>query len=453
MQSIESGVETTSGASLPEPGPSHWLDVSHKFQLSDGAARCLRIAVSNDRGEPSRSFRQGERVHFYFEFEVLRTIRMPTGGAEILTEAGVVVHGKTTYQSGVVPPEEVSPGTRLRFHQTMELWVAPGRYGFNVGLVGVDPDAYRQYLAGDVPYEELAQRIQDHCRLPDAGSFEVGSGPGGRLSHHGLADLPGAVVLCAVEPAPAWSTPAAPSTKAGSPTVFHITHWKAGSQWIYKILQECVPDRIVEPRLGEVQVRHYPIQQGFVYPTVYLPKAEFDRVGIPENSRWFVVIRDLRDTLVSAYFSFKISHPVLDDGFAVLRQKLWDLDQEEGLLYLLDHFLEECARIQLSWLEAGEPLLKYEDLLVRDVELLEAVLIDRCGLPVSRERLREVVLANRFEVQTGGRSRGVEDVTAHQRKATPGDWRNHFTERVKRAFKARYGGLLAATGYEVDLNW
>jgi len=63
------------------------------------------------------------------------------------------------------------------------------------------------------------------------------------------------------------------------------------------------------------------------------------------------------------------------------------------------------------------------------------------------------VLANRFEAQTGGRPRGVEDVTAHQRKGVAGDWRNHFTDRIKRAFKARYGGLLVATGYEKDLDW
>jgi hypothetical protein len=34
-----------------------------------------------------------------------------------------------------------------------------------------------------------------------------------------------------------------------------------------------------------------------------------------------------------------------------------------------------------------------------------------------------------------------------------GDWRHHFSERVKKAFKARYGGILVATGYERDLDW
>lgn len=428
------------------------LDVSRRFQITDGGARCLSLAVCNSSGEPAHRFEQGETVHLYYEFEALRELGVPAGGAELVTPEGVVVHGKALYQQRLCDGETVPAGARLRFHQTFELRLAPGRYRINLGLASADPQSHREYLAGKLPYLEFARRVQDHCRLLDAAEIEVALGPSGWLSHHGLADLPGSVAV-GIEPHAA-VPPQEPAVEpATGPTVFHVTHWKAGSQWIYAILRECFPDRIIEPRVGNVQVLHYAIQRGFVYPTVYLSKPQFDALGLPENSRWFVVIRDLRDTLVSAYFSFKISHPVLGSDFAALRQKLWDLDQEDGFIYLMDNFLEDCAAIQLSWLEAGEPLIRYEDLLERDVELLSHVLIERCGLEISRERLEEVVVANRFEAQTGGRARGTEDVTAHQRKGVAGDWRNHFTDRIKRAFKARYGGLLVATGYEKDLDW
>ena len=39
------------------------------------------------------------------------------------------------------------------------------------------------------------------------------------------------------------------------------------------------------------------------------------------------------------------------------------------------------------------------------------------------------------------------------RKGAIGDWRNHFTEEHKDAFKAIAGDLLIALGYESDLNW
>src|SRR5205823_5007254 len=90
------------------------------------------------------------------------------------------------------------------------------------------------------------------------------------------------------------------------PTVLHVTHWKGGSQWVRRILHELVPDRIVAPANQEQdQFLTWPIQAGKVYPTVYVTKEQFDLVGIPACHRRFVIIRDLRDTLVSLYFSLK----------------------------------------------------------------------------------------------------------------------------------------------------
>ena len=111
------------------------------------------------------------------------------------------------------------------------------------------------------------------------------------------------------------------------------------------------------------------------------------------------------------------------------------------------------ARIQESWIEPGETFIRYEDLLEKDLEILEEVLIEHCGILVTPERLREIIVANRFENFTGGRKPGEENLTAHERKGISGDWQNYFTKRVKQAFKDRYGGLLVASGYERDLDW
>jgi hypothetical protein len=237
------------------------------------------------------------------------------------------------------------------------------------------------------------------------------------------------------------------------PAIFHVTHWKAGSQWIFKILRECVPELIVTPQANNTQFLMQPLQAGKVYPTVYVTKQEFDAGQLPPKWRRFVIIRDLRDTLVSAYFSLKISHKVISTWIADFRSILQSLSMDDGMMYVLDEWLPFCARIQASWLEAGERLIRYEDLLDRDLEILEPILLDECQLPVARERFKEVVLANRFERVTGGRKRGQEDITAYTRKGITGDWDNYFTERVKQAFKARYGDLLVATGYEKDSNW
>jgi lipopolysaccharide transport system ATP-binding protein len=248
----------------------------------------------------------------------------------------------------------------------------------------------------------------------------------------------------------AW--PPGPSTTTEA-AIFHVTHWKAGSQWVHKILLDCCPERVVRPELDMGQFLHRPVAAGMVYPTVYVTREEFDGVRLPPRWARFVMIRDLRDTLVSGYFSLRHSHPPHQE-VQHWRGALEGAAQADGLIRLMtDGWLDMSAAIQRSWVSAGEPLVRYEDLLANDLKILEAVLLRRCGLAVPRERFRAAVEANRFERLTGGRRRGQEDVAAHERKGVAGDWRNYFSKRVTRVFKERYGRLLVDTGYERDLDW
>jgi hypothetical protein len=241
-------------------------------------------------------------------------------------------------------------------------------------------------------------------------------------------------------------------TSHDNPTIFHITHWKAGSQWIHKILRACVPDIIVDPQVYVAHFLSSAIQKGKVYPTVYVTKEQFDNVQLPENWRRFIIIRDLRDTLISAYFSIKVSHGLTGAEIALWRDQLISLPLDEGLMYLMDEWLPHSARIQESWLTSGNKIILYEDLLQNDMEILENVLFYQCELNISRERLREAIIANRFKSLTG-REPGDEKIDAHERKGIEGDWQNYFTDPVKEKFKKRYGNLLVVTGYEKDMNW
>jgi lipopolysaccharide transport system ATP-binding protein len=190
-----------------------------------------------------------------------------------------------------------------------------------------------------------------------------------------------------------------------------------------------------------------------IYPTLYVTKEAFDARVKDRAHRRFVIVRDLRDTLVSAYFSMKVSHPMLGSDVKRLRMNLDSLSLDDGMIFMMDDWLPECAKIQVSWVEAGERLIRYEQLVAEGIELFEHVLLEEMELPVTRERFKAVVLANRFESVSGGRKPGEEDISSHHRKGVVGDWRNHFSPQLKEAFKARFGGLLVATGYERDLNW
>jgi hypothetical protein len=240
------------------------------------------------------------------------------------------------------------------------------------------------------------------------------------------------------------------------PTVFHITHWKAGSQWLHRMFHHWCYERLVLPRPDQSQFLHEPIIPGRIYPTVYVTKQEFDSVAIPQNYLRFLVIRDLRDTLISLVFSMLVSHKPEEskpEDLEEFRKRFSMDDIEAALLHLMPGLLKKCADIQHSWVEAGEPYLTYRDLLSNDVKLLTELFTQQVPLGISRERIEQVILENRFEKLSGGRPRGVEDVGSHERKGIAGDWRNYFTSRVSREFNSLYGELLISTGFEANDDW
>ncbi len=106
------------------------------------------------------------------------------------------------------------------------------------------------------------------------------------------------------------------------PAVFHLTHYKAGSQWIFRILKALCGDRFVQSESGCAHFLGRPPRPGGVYPTVYVTREQFEATATPRRSRRFVVIRDLRDTLISGYFSLKTSHTPMSAKISEVREQL-----------------------------------------------------------------------------------------------------------------------------------
>jgi hypothetical protein len=236
-------------------------------------------------------------------------------------------------------------------------------------------------------------------------------------------------------------------------TIFHITHQKAGSQWVKAVFNSIDPGRVVESKLQEKQFFEDPIIEGKIYPALYCTKERFESVKVPENHLKFVVIRDLRDTLISLYFSMRYSHAVLNEFIQNTRDQLQEKDVPEGLVFLIENnYIEPLARIQNSWIDSGELMVKYEELIANDMELFMKI-FDYCKFDYPQKQLSDAVKNNFFENKTRGRKIGQEDPRSHLRKGTPGDWQNYFSREIKDIFKKRYADLLIKTGYEPDSNW
>jgi lipopolysaccharide transport system ATP-binding protein len=234
------------------------------------------------------------------------------------------------------------------------------------------------------------------------------------------------------------------------PAVFHVTHWKSGSQWVRGILEAAVPGRIVRLQPDMTHVTKAPIVPGGVYTPVYLGRPPFEQAVGGVDRRTFFVMRDLRDTLVSWYFSLKLSHSP-NEFVDQFRARLASLPPDEGLRFLIENRLDGMGWIQQTWLESDALIVRYEDLLADEHGVFKRI-FEYCELDVPDERRREIVDRQSFE-HRAGRRRGEEDPANHWRKGIAGDWRNHFSPEVKAAFKERLGGALIAAGYEKGQDW
>jgi hypothetical protein len=258
------------------------------------------------------------------------------------------------------------------------------------------------------------------------------------------------------------------------PTILHVTHIKAGSSWFHGLLKALFGTKVM-PRFGsdlfkasesgdtEGDSSQHPsymamfqameFRPGFVYPAMFITKGEFDSRPEFANARRFVMIRDLRDTFTSHYFSLKNTHATDKLGrVRAARDFLATASQEEGFRYLFDRDLDRLVDIQRSWLQAGELVVRYEDMIGAESTVFTKLFIEDLQLPVTPREVEKAVEASSFE-KVFRRKLGEVDQKSHGRQGLPGDWKNHFSKGVREEFHKRVGDLLVEAGYEKDDSW
>jgi lipopolysaccharide transport system ATP-binding protein len=96
------------------------------------------------------------------------------------------------------------------------------------------------------------------------------------------------------------------------------------------------------------------------------------------------------------------------------------------------------AAIQTSWLNQGEIVLRYEQLIENGSEILRDAFIGRLALPIAESALTRAIRS--APAERGRRTGAV-------------DWRKHFTPKIRERFAEKFGQVLIDTGYEKDLAW
>lgn len=246
--------------------------------------------------------------------------------------------------------------------------------------------------------------------------------------------------------------------------IYHCTVQKSASQWVRAILSD---PRIfaacsLTSRLPNAPGTHDPrtltertystrFPDHSIITPIYLAYEGFASLPKQEPYRAFFVMRDPRDVVVSWYFSARYSHRAMGEIERV-RAVLADRSLEAGLCYAIDYLRDfGLFAAQRSWAGADirDPnvlLLRYEDLIGEDQAIHFQRLMDHCQIRIAPPVLLDVLAAHSFEGTTG-RSRGQEDVHAHNRKGIAGDWRNHFDASIEAHFHTAAGNVLELWNY------
>jgi hypothetical protein len=147
-----------------------------------------------------------------------------------------------------------------------------------------------------------------------------------------------------------------------------------------------------------------------------------------------LIYRDGRDVVVSDQF-FTRDHQGKNFSFAEAVSS-WRRDMEAHLRCIERYKVFACG---------------YERLLLEGPAVARE-LFQFMGLSHDDRLIGDLIERSSFRFYSG-RDRGQEDRKRFYRKGVAGDWKNHFTEEDKRAFKALAGDMLIHLGYEKDMSW
>lgn len=165
---------------------------------------------------------------------------------------------------------------------------------------------------------------------------------------------------------------------------------------------------------------------------------------------YVILYRDLRDVALSHYY--------------YVRQTRWHPDYRtystlslsDGLTAFSDRLLLPFAEWVRSWHANRDPerglVVRYEDL-VADTPVVLARIAGHFELDSSHDTMDRIVEEHRFDRLSRGRHQGEESQKSFFRKGVAGDWRNHFTPRLKEIYKNKIGKFLIDFGYEQDDLW
>jgi hypothetical protein len=236
--------------------------------------------------------------------------------------------------------------------------------------------------------------------------------------------------------------------KTGS--VYVLGYIKSGTNWLCHLLSSALSIPILE--IWKINGPRY--DHCIFHMHRFIPVEHVRR-------RTVYLMRDGRDTIVSAYFHVvreggeiktrlerRLGRPVTAEN---IRDNLPEFIRymEENNIATVDYraHLKQWQRHRDQYVTA-----RYEDMLEDTASELSRIIKELTGNQPEEKLVKQVVNQHDFTRLTQ-RKKGVEDANAFIRKGISGDWRNYFTPEAARVFDAYAGDLLIELGYESNPDW
>ncbi|MCA9310447.1 MAG: sulfotransferase domain-containing protein [Phycisphaerales bacterium] len=232
---------------------------------------------------------------------------------------------------------------------------------------------------------------------------------------------------------------------------------KSGTTWLTRLLCEVPGYLRWTPSSIKIDSHHFrpgdlsPPPAGYTVVKCHAPPTDDNVRLIHESKHPYVLsIRDPRDLAVS--WSYYVGLPGRDKW---ANPEAVSLEIPERLDYYIERVLPRMMDWARGWTARMNPaqgiMVRYEDMLA-DARGCMASVYAHCGLTLSDDWITAAVERNSFRKATG-REPGQGDAAAFNRKGIAGDWRNHFTDAQKQAFKGVAGAGLVEMGYEQGTDW
>jgi hypothetical protein len=247
----------------------------------------------------------------------------------------------------------------------------------------------------------------------------------------------------------------------GRAMIVHVDHHKAATVWMQRVLQDVARAFFLD------LVAPYGYRDSSIPASVDIVRRHAQHYApghFPAGFRGSHVIRDPRDIVVSGYFY----HLWTDEPWArapdpryggrSYQEHLNSLSPGDGLLAEIEYrrrASDAPALTDIGAWDYSDPRfleLRYEDMMA-DPEGQFRRLFTHYGFhPAAVERGIEFGLKHSFQRRTG-RNVGEVEERSHFRSGESGQWRKHFDDRHRRAFKECHGDLVVRLGYEPDNDW